>query len=139
MNKLLRDILLVVVNASIIAFGFNLAYAYAEEPAKQYKLEAGSVQDLSLQVRQRDAMVAKTELDLAQERVARAQAKLANSLGALAAECHKVRDDLKWPATVECDFNTLAFTDSKPADKPKTEAAPEAPKPPPVVEKKKKK
>lgn len=119
-NKLFRNARLVVIIAAILC----VAYAYSQDPPKPpVQFPPSEIQSLRLQVKQRDARLAQ----LASER----------AMGDLAVECHKVRDDNKWPATVECDFNTLTFIDMKP---PTVAAKPEAPKPePPKAEPKKKK
>lgn len=76
---------------------------------KPQEFNPTEVQSLRLQVAQKDAMIARYQLQ-------EAQLKFQTAYGHLLQVCHQVQLDNKWPDNVTCDPDTLAF---KQPEKPK--------------------
>jgi hypothetical protein len=104
-----------------LAVGFLLASGLvATETTKTFT--PTEVQNLRLQVKQRDAQIAQRDMVAAQE-------KFQNFLATLQSEGEKVRLENHWPDTVKFDPNTLGFTESTPTPVPATVPKPTPTKP----------
>jgi len=69
------------------------------------KFQPTEIQSLRLQVKQRDAIIARQNYE--------------NAVNQIQAEAEKVRKENNWPDTVRFDFNSLTFFDT--ATPPKTQ------------------
>ena len=95
-----------------------------DKPPAPPTLTPTEVQSLRLQVKQRDALIAKQALDSA-------QAKFQQALKDLADEAERVKSDNHWDKSVTFDMNDLHFTAvaKEPAPAKDKPAAPAAVKP----------
>jgi hypothetical protein len=98
---IIRWLLMFVGIATIIIW---LVSAHAQDkPPAAPTLTPTEVQSLRLQVRQKDAVIAKQALDSA-------QAKFQQALADLNAEAERVKTENKWDKSVAFDMNDLHFT-----------------------------
>jgi hypothetical protein len=85
----------------LVAVGYMLCAQ--DKPPAAPTLTPTEVQSLRLQVRQKDAVIAKQALDSA-------QAKFQQALADLNAEAERVKTENKWDKSVAFDMNDLHFT-----------------------------
>ena len=90
-------ILLICVSA------FVSSVVAQDKPPAPPTLTPTEVQSLRLQVRQRDAVIAKVQLDAAQQ-------KFQAALKDLSDEAERVKSENKWDKTVAFDVNSMSFT-----------------------------
>lgn len=95
---------ILLVSAMILG-AFLLAAATRETQPDSYI--PSEVQSLRLQVRQKDAVIARLNYE--------------SAVNALMSEGEKVRLENHWPDTVHFDFNSLSFVEQPPTPKPTKE------------------
>jgi len=112
----MKNHLAMAVVATCILTGLVLGISYADTPV----LTPTEVQSLRLQVKQKDAIIARAELQADQAKLQSDQAKFQAALAELQAEGARVKVENKWDPKVTFDLEKLTFTAPAPETKPET-------------------
>jgi hypothetical protein len=115
-----RRTLIVLGAAVVLALTLAAFAVWAQLPVQSSKYKPTDLQLLRLQVKQRDAQLAQVALRDAQQ-------QFQSTLAALQQEADKVRDENKWPATVQFSPDTVSFSEQPAPATPTTPTTPPAP------------